>query len=51
MQRDVSQLYDMPYYQNPLFKASIIKSEAKAFEMVKFLVQKGCKANYVDFLK
>lgn len=48
---EVSNMYDMPYYQNALFKAIMIANEGPAFDMVRFLVEAGCKSNYVDYLK
>jgi ankyrin repeat protein len=51
MQVALNELYDMPYYQNAVFRAVIIKNEQKALDMVQYLFKEGCQIDYVDFLK
>jgi ankyrin repeat protein len=47
---EVSMLYDVPYHQNAIFKATS-PPDNKANELVTMLLKENCKADFVDALK
>ena len=48
---EVHYLVDVVYNQNAMFTAALIKNEAQAVEMCKWLAAKGAKLNFTDPLE